>query len=229
MWLVVGLGNPGAEYQDTRHNAGFLVVDEVARRWRCGLGKTRLGAVTGRARVAGEDVLLAQPQRYMNRSGGPTSALQCFHQLPLDRVVVIHDDLDLPLGAVRIKRGGGHGGHNGLRDLHEQIGADFVRVRLGISRPAPEQDTVDWVLGRWTEDEREQLPSVVERAADAVEAIVTDGALLAMNSFNVRSRSRTPARDESMPDDASIVDPPDEPRGASSGTPPHAPRGQGAE
>jgi PTH1 family peptidyl-tRNA hydrolase len=228
MWLVLGLGNPGSDYQGTRHNAGFSVVDEVARRWRSSLGKAQLGALTGRADVAREPVLLAKPQRYMNRSGGPAAALQRFYEVPLERVVVVHDDLDLPLGIVRVKRGGGHGGHNGLRDLHEHIGPGFVRVRVGISRPAPELDTIDWVLGSWSEQERERLPSVVERAADAVEAIITDGPTIAMNAFNVRVRSRK-ERDESQPDGSPVIEPPDEASGAPVGSPNHAPSGQGAD
>ncbi len=217
MWLLVGLGNPGSKYQHTRHNAGFLVVDEVARRWRVSLGKARLGAITGRGEVARSPVLLAQPQGYMNRSGVPTGALQRFHEVPVERVVVIHDDLDLPLGAVRIKRGGGHGGHNGLRNLHEHIGADYLRVRVGISRPSDE-DSVDWVLGRWSDEEREVLPRIIERGADAIEAIITDGVTAAMNVFNVRPRRpRAEACDGALP----------EPTAGPTHT--DAPIGQGAE
>ncbi len=203
MWLVVGLGNPGAKYEETRHNAGFLVVDEVARRWGMGSGRSHLGASTIRGTVARSAVLLAKPQTYMNRSGEPAGALQRFHDVPLERVVVVHDDLDLPFGSLRIKRGGGHGGHNGLRDLHGHIGAEFLRVRFGISRPPADLDAADYVLGRWDDGERQALPLVVDRGADAVEAIITDGPTVAMNAFNVRPRRSKASGEESAPSDDS--------------------------
>jgi PTH1 family peptidyl-tRNA hydrolase len=190
MWLVVGLGNPGTEYEDTRHNAGYLVVDEVARRWRLPAGRARLGASAARGRVGHGQAVLAKPQRYMNRSGGPVAALQSLESIPVERVVIVHDDLDLDFGTVRIKLGGGHGGHNGLRDLHEHIGSEFLRIRVGISRPPSGLDTADYVLGAWGDTERQGLPSVIERAADAVEAVLAEGVIRAMNAFNVRPRRR---------------------------------------
>jgi len=230
MWLVVGLGNPGAKYQDTRHNAGFLVVDEVARRWRVSQGKAPLGATTGQGEVARSPVLLAQPQRYMNRSGGPVGALQRFHDVPIERVVVVHDELDLPFGTVRIKRGGGHGGHNGLRDLHEHVGTELVRVRVGVSRPPEGVDAADWVLSAWSEDEREALAPIVERGADAVEAIIADGPIHAMNSFNVRPRRRAEPTPESEPSAGAVDDPPDGTDLSDAGpSQPNAHSGQGAE
>ena len=230
MWFVVGLGNPGGKYEDTRHNAGFLVVDEVARRWGVSLGKSQLGARTGRGDVARSPALLAQPQAYMNRSGAPSGALQRFYGVPLERVVVIHDELDLPFGTVRIKRGGGHGGHNGLRDLHEHLGAEFTRIRVGISRPAPGLDSVDWVLGSWSDAEREGLPQVIERGADAVEAIITDGVTRAMNAFNVRPRRKAEANDESQPEGQDAAVPVAASAEAGDGAPhTSAPCGQGAE
>ena len=231
MWLVVGLGNPGAKYEDTRHNAGFLVVDEVARRWDMSASKAQLGASTARGGVARSPVLLARPQGYMNRSGAPAAALQRFYEVPLERVVVVHDDLDLPFGTVRIKRGGAHGGHNGLRDLHDHIGAEFLRVRMGISRPPPDLDAADYVLSPWADGERDTLPQVVDRGADAVEAIITDGATHAMNAFNVRPRRpKAEVRDETQPGGDGVsrpTDPPPEPKVGSINT--NAPSGQGAE
>jgi peptidyl-tRNA hydrolase, PTH1 family len=230
MWLVVGLGNPGGKYQDTRHNAGFLVVDEVARRWGMSMGRSQLGARTGRGDVARSPALLAQPQGYMNRSGGPVGALQCFYGIPNECVVVIHDDLDLPLGTVRIKRGGGHGGHNGLRDLHAHLGTEYARVRVGISRPPPSIDSVDWVLGAWSDTEREALSPVVDRSADAVEAIITDGVTRAMNAFNVRPRRKAAAPDETQPEGQDPATPAALSAEAEVGSPQNsAPRGQGAE
>jgi len=204
MWLVVGLGNPGAKYQDTRHNAGFLVVDEVARRWGMSAGKSQLGALRARGDIARNPVVVAKPQTYMNRSGGPAGALQRFYGVAADRVVVIHDELDLPFGTVRIKRGGGHGGHNGLRDLHDEIDADFVRVRVGISRPPPGCDAAAYVLADFSKGEREALPRVIDRCADAVEAIVTDGVTNAMNALNVR-----PRRPKAKAEQTSGLDDPD--------------------
>ncbi len=163
------------------------------------------------------------------RSGAPAAALQSFHGIPMERVVVIHDDLDLPVGTVRIKRGGGHGGHNGLRDLHDHIGGAFLRVRVGISRPPAELDAVDWVLGRWSDAERDVLPQVIERGADAIEAILTDGATSAMNAFNVRPR-KVRARDDAPVEGADAEVAADPTAGASEGPSIHSAHpGQGAE
>jgi PTH1 family peptidyl-tRNA hydrolase len=187
MHLVVGLGNPGARYVDTRHNVGFLVVDALARRARVDPSKEQLGALVGKGSVGGQPALLAKPQSFMNLSGGPVQQLAAFHKVPLSRLVVVHDELDLPFGDVRVKVGGGHGGHNGLRDLHARLGsADYARVRVGISRPPREWDTADYVLARWTPDESARLLDVVDAAADAVESVVRDGTAAAMNKLNTR-------------------------------------------
>lgn len=189
MWLVVGLGNPGRRYEDTRHNVGFRVLEEVARRWDVPLDRKEFGARTGAGAVAGDKALLAEPQAFMNLSGGPVSSLRGFYRLEVDRVLVIHDDLDLPFGTVRVKERGGHGGHNGLRDLLRHLGEAFPRVRVGVSRPPPEWDSADYVLARWSDSEREHLDEVVQRAADAVEHVVRHGVPAAMNSYNVRPRA----------------------------------------
>ena len=230
MWLVVGLGNPGGKYEDTRHNVGFLVVDELARRYRLSLGKAQLGAITARGDLAGIRLMLAKPQSFMNRSGGPAWALQRFYEVPLEQVLVVHDDLDLEHGTVRVKRGGGHGGHNGLRDLHRHLGADFARVRVGISRPPPEWDTADYVLGRWSDTERSDLSELVGRATDAIEAVLADGVTAAMNRFNVRPRRSTAkggqAEDDGSGDPRPSQDAPAAPR--SPAAPPHSTAPDGA-
>lgn len=187
MHLVVGLGNPGRRYEGTRHNVGFLVVDRLAERSHDSVSQKQFGALVGKARVGDETVVLAKPQKFMNVSGQPTASLQGYYKAPVDRIIVVHDDLDLPFADVRVKQGGGHGGHNGLRDLTRHIGKDYLRVRVGVGRPPEGWDTADYVLAKWTGDEQDRLDEVVDQAADAVEAVVRDGVSTAMNSFNVRT------------------------------------------
>jgi PTH1 family peptidyl-tRNA hydrolase len=184
-WLVVGLGNPGPAYAGNRHNVGFMVVDALAAR-----AGDRFKAHKGRAdladgRVAGARVLLVKPKAYMNTSGGPVASLRDFFQVPLDRIVVVHDELDLPYGALRLKLGGGDNGHNGLKSVRQALGSgDYYRVRVGIGRPPGRQDPADWVLKDFSPVERKELELNVERAADAVEALLTDGLAAAQNRYN---------------------------------------------
>ena len=188
-WLVVGLGNPAARYARTRHNLGHLVADELAARVASGWRTHR----TRRADVAegwlGSPprlrVTLAKPRSFMNESGGPVAALAAFYKTPVDRVVVVHDDLDLQFGAIRVKAGGGDGGHNGLRSLRRSLGSgDFYRVRIGIGRPTGPEDPADFVLSGFTPDERPEVPLVVDRAADAVEQLLLAGLRAAQNRFH---------------------------------------------
>jgi peptidyl-tRNA hydrolase, PTH1 family len=176
--VVVGLGNPGRSYERTRHNAGFLVADELARRyggsWR---RKKKVEAATINLDYA--DFILLKPVAFMNRSGSSLAGYGA------KELVVVHDDLDLPPGDVRVKVGGGAGGHNGLRSVIGSLGSDFTRVRVGIGRPPVDVDVTDYVLGRMDAAVRDAIP----RAADAVVVVLVDGAEAAMNSFNVRSRS----------------------------------------
>ncbi len=186
MKLVAGLGNPGPQYVDTRHNVGFLVVDRLARRAAAAIDSESHGARVGKARVAGDSVLLVKPWTYMNRSGGPVQSLAAYYKADPADVVVVHDDLDLPFGTVRVKKGGGHGGHNGLRDLNKHLGADYVRVRCGLGRPPKGWDPANYVLGRWSSEEAVHLEEVVDTAADAVESVLAHGPDTTMNRFNVR-------------------------------------------
>lgn len=189
MHLVVGLGNPGRKYEKTRHNAGFLVVDRLAERWGGDVGTKQLGALVDKVAIGSGrlSAVLAKPQSYMNLSGQPTVSLRGWYKLDNDRVVVVHDEVDLPFGTVRIKVGGGHGGHNGLRDLLKHLGNEpFVRVRFGVGRPPEGWDTADYVLAKWQGSEQDELPDVVDRAADAVEAVLTEGPTAAMNRINTR-------------------------------------------
>jgi peptidyl-tRNA hydrolase, PTH1 family len=183
MWVIVGLGNPGAEYAQTRHNAGFLVVDALARRWHIALCGTGAVLRSGRGCVGSEPVTLVEPQTFMNRSGAALA------QLPRevdDAVVVVYDDLDLPAGQLRLRRGGGSGGHHGLASIVEQIGPACTRVRIGVGRPPAGRDPADYVLAPLCAAELNALRRSVERAADAVECLVSDGLQVAMNRFNGR-------------------------------------------
>lgn len=189
-WMIVGLGNPGPEYASTRHNAGFLVVDLLASRVRGSLGRhKRAMAAVLEARIgppgAGERVILVEPWSYMNVSGGPVKSLMSFYDVDPGHLVVVHDELDLPFGAVRVKVGGGDGGHNGLKSLRGSLGTgDFARVRVGIGRPPGQQDPADYVLKPFAGSERAALPEIVERSADAVETLVLHGVEQAQNQFN---------------------------------------------
>jgi PTH1 family peptidyl-tRNA hydrolase len=185
MKIIIGLGNPGRKYERTRHNAGFMAIDELARGLRFDLTQEKYHAVIGRGRIGDTEALLAKPQTFMNESGRSAGAiLRYTYRSPAD-LIVLHDELDLPLGAVRVKAGGGHGGHNGLRSLIEHLGtADFVRVRIGVGRPEPGRDAADYVLSPFRADERSLAEESFARAAEAVRVIITDGLTKAMNAFN---------------------------------------------
>lgn len=186
--VVIGLGNPGSRYAATRHNAGFLVVDLLAARIGARFKAPR--ALHGRAdvvedRLAGVPVVLVKPRSYMNDSGGPVVSVARFYKVPVEQLVVVHDDLDLPFGALRLKRGGGDGGHNGLRSATAALGSnDYLRVRFGIGRPPGRQDPADFVLREFSAAERKDLAFHVDRAADAVEALLSNGLEAAQNAFN---------------------------------------------
>jgi peptidyl-tRNA hydrolase, PTH1 family len=183
--LVVGLGNPGPRYAGTRHNVGFLVVDLLAERMggRFKAHRGRADVVEGR--LAGVPAVLAKPRSYMNESGGPIVAVSRFYKVPVDRLTIVHDDLDLPFGTLRLKRGGGDGGHNGLRSATAALGSrEYARVRFGIGRPPGRQDPADYVLRDFSAAERKELGYLVDRAADAVEALLADGLESAQNKFN---------------------------------------------
>jgi peptidyl-tRNA hydrolase, PTH1 family len=185
LWLVVGLGNPGPEYSGNRHNIGFGIVEALAARMggRFKSHKARADVIEGR--LAGQRVVLAKPRSYMNESGGPVSALRDFFKVPLDRLVVVHDELDLPYAGLRLKLGGGDNGHNGLKSLRRSLGSgDFNRVRFGIGRPPGRMDAAAFVLRDFSAAERKELDTLVEYAADAIEALVVDGMEKAQNTFN---------------------------------------------
>jgi peptidyl-tRNA hydrolase, PTH1 family len=185
--VVAGLGNPGERYATTRHNSGALVLDELAVRSGVRLKRHRSGCLAAETRLGSTPVVLARPTSFMNESGGQVRALARFYRVSAEQVVVVHDELDLPFGVVRVKSGGGTAGHNGLRSVASHLSSkDFVRVRIGIGRPAGRQDPVDFVLARFSSSERKELPLLISTAADAVERVVELGAERAMNEVNER-------------------------------------------
>ena len=182
--LVIGLGNPGPDYAHTRHNAGFMVVDLLASTLGGTYWKDEAGAKTMKVRLGDEDLVLAKPQAFMNVSGKAVKRLVESYDTPLDQVVVVHDDLDLPDGDIRAKRGGGHGGHNGLRSLHEAVGDDYLRVRVGIGRPPGRMDPADYVLEPLRGEKLERLEGSVPTAAQVVIDVLERGIDAAMTEHN---------------------------------------------
>jgi peptidyl-tRNA hydrolase, PTH1 family len=187
-FLVVGLGNPGPAYRGNRHNVGFMVLGVLAERvgGRFSKHKARADVVEGRlGPPPAPRVVLAEPRSYMNESGGPVAGLCGFYKIPVERLVVVHDELDLPYGSLRLKRGGGDNGHNGLRSITRSLGSrEYLRVRFGIGRPPGRMDPADYVLRDFSAAERKDLDFHVDRAADAVETLVRDGLDAAQNRYN---------------------------------------------
>ncbi|HZZ95559.1 MAG TPA: aminoacyl-tRNA hydrolase [Jatrophihabitantaceae bacterium] len=187
-FLIVGLGNPGPRYAATRHNIGFAIVELLAiraagRSARFKAHKSRCEIVE--TRIGGTPVVLAKPMSYMNDSGGPVNAAARFFKVAVEQIVVAHDDLDLEFGSLRLKRGGGEGGHNGLRSTTSALGSkEYARVRFGIGRPPGRQDPADYVLREFSSAERKELAFLIDRAADAAEALVTDGLEAAQNTYH---------------------------------------------
>jgi PTH1 family peptidyl-tRNA hydrolase len=190
LWLVAGLGNPGRQYAGNRHNVGFMVADLLAsrsgarfsrhRRVAAEVAEVRLGQGAGAPRV-----VIAKPMAYMNLSGGPVSGLSRYHKIPPERIVAVYDEIELPYGTLRAKFGGGEAGHNGLRSLSQSLATrDYLRVRFGVSRPPGRQDAAAWVLSDFSAAERKDLDYLVDRTADLVEAIITDGLEAAQNVYH---------------------------------------------
>ncbi|SQD94282.1 MULTISPECIES: aminoacyl-tRNA hydrolase [unclassified Parafrankia] len=184
-WLVVGLGNPGASYAGNRHNVGFMVVDLLAERTGARLRSHRSRAEIDQVRIAGRSVVLARPRTFMNVSGPPVAAVRAFYKIDLSRVIVVHDELDIPFDAIRLKRGGGDNGHNGLRSITSSLGSrDYLRVRVGIGRPPGRMDPADFVLRDFSPVERKALPLIVDNAADAVESLLQEELAAVQNRFH---------------------------------------------
>ncbi|WP_341393953.1 aminoacyl-tRNA hydrolase [Arthrobacter sp. G119Y2] len=186
-WLVVGLGNPGPGYSRNRHNIGQMVLDDLASRvgGNFKTHKSRAQILEGRLGIGGPRVILAKPLTYMNLSGGPVSALSKFFDIPASNVVAVHDEIDIPFNTVKLKSGGGEGGHNGLRDMSRALGTkDYLRVRVGVGRPPGRMDTADYVLKDFPPAEAKELPFLIGDAADAVELLLTEGLTAAQQKFH---------------------------------------------
>ncbi len=188
VWLVIGLGNPGPEYAATRHNIGYLVLDELARRMGSGFRAHKSGradVVEGRLTIGGPRIVLGRARCYMNESGGPVKALASFYKVAPSAVIAIHDELDIDFGTLRVKFGGGDNGHNGLKSMRSSFGTgDFYRVRAGIGRPPGRQSPADFVLSSYSATERKELPFQVDSAADAIESLISDGLERTQSRYN---------------------------------------------
>ena len=183
--LLAGLGNPGPQYAGNRHNVGFMVLDELAARIGGKFKAHKSGAELLEGRLVGQRVILAKPRSFMNLSGGPVVGAARFYKIPADGVVVVHDELDLSFGALKLKFGGGDNGHNGLRSITKSLGTkDYYRVRFGVGRPPGRQDPADYVLKDFSTVERKELALELDRCADAVEALISTGLSAAQNTFH---------------------------------------------
>jgi len=193
-WLIVGLGNPGPAYAGHRHNVGAMAVAELASRTGASLRSHKARAVAADVRLGtlpggapGPKAVIATPLSFMNESGGPVAALLSFYKIPVENLIVIHDDLDIPFADVRLKLGGGEGGHNGLRSISKSVGTrDYLRVRVGIGRPPGRMDAADYVLHDFSGTERSEVPLLVGDAADATESLVADGLVAAQQQWHSR-------------------------------------------
>ncbi|HEY3307072.1 MAG TPA: aminoacyl-tRNA hydrolase [Desulfuromonadaceae bacterium] len=186
-FILVGLGNPGPKYQWTRHNAGFLFLDRLANNENISICRKSFSGLAGEWSFKGCRLILLKPQTFMNLSGQAVMQALQFYKLPMSQLIVVHDELDLPFGAVRLKQGGGHGGHNGLRSIIEQLGkGDFIRMRIGIGRP-PQGETVNYVLGNIPPEQMESLSQVLDGGLDMLETMLAEGVPKAMSLFNNRN------------------------------------------
>jgi len=186
-WLIVGLGNPGPSYSGHRHNVGAMVVDELAVRTTANLRSHKARAAAAEVRIVAQRAVIVKPLTFMNESGGPVAGLLSFFKVPVENLIVIHDELDIPFTEVRLKLGGGEGGHNGLRSITKSVGTrDYLRVRVGIGRPPGRMDPADYVLHDFSGAERSEVPLLISDAADAVERLVAEGLVAAQQEWHSR-------------------------------------------
>lgn len=185
-WIIVGLGNPGSQYDRTRHNVGFRVMDALADGLGVKINRSRFRALTATASIGGEKVLLLKPQTFMNASGMAVEPAAAFYKVPTDRILVIFDDISLPVGKIRIRADGSAGGHNGLKSLISSLGSqNFPRIKVGVGdKPHPDYDLADWVLSKFSAKEEKDLASAVENAVDAVSSFLKNGAEKTASKFN---------------------------------------------
>ena len=185
-WMIVGLGNPGAEYEKTRHNVGFRVSELLAGRWKVKIDRLKFRALTRMVTAEGQKILLVQPQTYMNASGAAVSALATYYKVKPERVLVIFDDISLPVGRIRLRRDGSAGGHNGIKSIIQSLGTDqFPRVKVGVgAKPHPDYDLADWVLSRFSAQEEKALEPALTNAAEAAVLVLTQGVEKAASAYN---------------------------------------------
>ena len=184
-WLVAGLGNPGREYAKTRHNVGFMVLDRLAEKNGIGLTQNKFKNKFGVGDIQEAKVILAKPQAFMNLSGPPVHQLSSYFNITPEHILVIHDDIDLVFGQIKIKTKGGHGGHNGIKSIINALGCgDFPRIRIGIGRPETKDDVTDHVLGKFSSEEIELIQAILKKVEDAAMMILTRGVTQGMNNFN---------------------------------------------
>ena len=196
MHMIVGLGNPGREYETSKHNTGFRVVDELAKRWNVTLWQNRMDAQVAQADVDGEKVILVKPQTYMNNSGQAVGPLMRWYKLEQVDVYVVYDDMDLPVGRLRIRKNGSDGGHNGIKSLFANGCRDFIRFRVGIGRPLPHRDVIDHVLTPFPEDMLPEYEEGLKATAAAIEGCLKVGVDVGMNRYNPRKKKKTPKPEE---------------------------------
>lgn len=184
--LIVGLGNPGLQYEKTRHNVGFMAVDKLANDYNTEFNKHKMDAVFGECKIGDKRIIIAKPQTYMNLSGKAVSQIASFYKIPTDKIVVLFDDISLDVGKLRIRRKGSHGGHNGMKDIIELMGTDEItRVKIGVgAKPHPDYDLKDWVLGTFPKEQQSNLETALSNASKAVALIITKGTDSAMNKYN---------------------------------------------
>ncbi|MCB8919959.1 MAG: aminoacyl-tRNA hydrolase [Ardenticatenaceae bacterium] len=185
-FLIVGLGNPGRNYRENRHNLGFMVVDKLAEKYAISLNSVKSKAIVGNGRILDRPVILAKPQTYMNLSGDSVGPVAAFYKIPPENVLVIYDELDLPFGTIRLREQGGAGGHNGMKSIINHLGQGFPRVRLGIGRPPGRMDPAAWVLRDFGDEERPLLNEILAEAIQAIETYLAEGIQLAMSRHNKR-------------------------------------------
>ena len=185
-WLVAGLGNPGLQYENTRHNAGFLAADKIAKDNNFSFNKNKFEALLGECIIAGKRILVIKPQTYMNNSGRAVQKISAFYKIPTDRIIIMHDDVSLDVGNIRMRRKGSHGGQNGMRDIIELMGTDnIMRVKIGVGKkPNPQYDLASWVLGKFPKENEKELENALEKVSRSVEEIITRGIDSAMNKYN---------------------------------------------
>lgn len=185
-WLIVGLGNPGIQYEGTRHNAGFMAADKLAELYNADFNKNRHNAVYGECKIGQSRVLIAKPQTFMNLSGKAVTELCSFYKIPYDKVIIMFDDISLDVGKIRIRRKGSHGGHNGMKDITELAGTeDIKRIKIGVGKkPHPDYDLKDWVLGKIPDGQKAELNTALDNAAKAAAETVINGIDSAMNKYS---------------------------------------------